>query len=168
MPQYWGKQIFRLGSFPKVGQKQKTQRERKKEKESEAVVKLKNIHTNISVGTHHETASTEVGLNRRQPLDWKLTLHLESCISTFFTKYGVLLHRTLFHHSFLTCSGRFVIMWKKFFFVMKWSWSLYFLALNLAGNGSVPHMIWNSNNQFSVSANENCRTNQPHREAGSG
>ena len=29
MPKYWGKQIFSLGSFPKVGQKQKT--EKKKE-----------------------------------------------------------------------------------------------------------------------------------------
>ena len=30
MPKYWGKQIFSLGSFPEVGQKQKT--EKKKEK----------------------------------------------------------------------------------------------------------------------------------------
>ena len=30
MPKYWGKQIFSLGSFPEVGQKQKT--ERKKER----------------------------------------------------------------------------------------------------------------------------------------
>ena len=29
MPKYWGKQIFSLGSFPEVGQKQKT--EKKKE-----------------------------------------------------------------------------------------------------------------------------------------
>ena len=33
MPKYWGKQIFSLGSFPEVGQKQKT--EGKKEKEIE-------------------------------------------------------------------------------------------------------------------------------------
>ena len=26
MPKYWGKQIFSLGSFPEVGQKQKTDR----------------------------------------------------------------------------------------------------------------------------------------------
>ena len=31
MPKYWGKQIFALGRFPAVGQKQKTEeRERKK------------------------------------------------------------------------------------------------------------------------------------------
>ena len=32
MPKYGGKQIFSLGSFPKVGQKQKTER-KKREKE---------------------------------------------------------------------------------------------------------------------------------------
>ena len=26
MPKYWGKQIFSLGSFPEVGQKQKTEK----------------------------------------------------------------------------------------------------------------------------------------------
>ena len=30
MPKYWGKQIFTQGSFPEVGQKQKTEKERKK------------------------------------------------------------------------------------------------------------------------------------------
>ena len=34
MPKYWGKQIFSLGSFPKVGQKQKTESKREKETES--------------------------------------------------------------------------------------------------------------------------------------
>ena len=29
MPKYWGKQIFPHGSFPEVGQKQKTEREKK-------------------------------------------------------------------------------------------------------------------------------------------
>ena len=34
MPKYWGKQIFSLGSFPEVGQKQKTEKkERKREEE---------------------------------------------------------------------------------------------------------------------------------------
>ena len=28
MPKYWGKQIFSLGSFPEVGQKQKTERKK--------------------------------------------------------------------------------------------------------------------------------------------
>ena len=30
MPKYWGKQIFAQGSFPEVGQKQKTERKRKR------------------------------------------------------------------------------------------------------------------------------------------
>ena len=29
MPKYWGKQIFAHGSFPEVGEKQKTEREKK-------------------------------------------------------------------------------------------------------------------------------------------
>ena len=34
MPKYWGKQIFSLGRFPEVGQKQKTEKkERKREEE---------------------------------------------------------------------------------------------------------------------------------------
>ena len=32
MPKYWGKQIFTHGSFPEVGQKQKTERKREKER----------------------------------------------------------------------------------------------------------------------------------------
>ena len=34
MPKYWGKQIFSLGSFPEVGQKQKMEKKKKK-KETE-------------------------------------------------------------------------------------------------------------------------------------
>ena len=30
MPKYWGKQIFSLGRFPKVGQKQKTEKKERK------------------------------------------------------------------------------------------------------------------------------------------
>ena len=33
MPKYWGKQIFSLGSFPEVGQKQKTEEEKEKERD---------------------------------------------------------------------------------------------------------------------------------------
>ena len=29
MPKYWGKQIFSLGSFPEVGQKQKTEKKKR-------------------------------------------------------------------------------------------------------------------------------------------
>ena len=30
MPKYWGKQIFSLGSFPEVGQKQKAEKKERK------------------------------------------------------------------------------------------------------------------------------------------
>ena len=33
MPKYWGKQIFSIGRFPDVGQKQKTEKEREKKRE---------------------------------------------------------------------------------------------------------------------------------------
>ena len=32
MPKYWGKQILSLGSFPEVGQKQKTEKKEKEER----------------------------------------------------------------------------------------------------------------------------------------
>ena len=32
MPKYWGKQIFSLGSFPEVGQKQKIEKKEEEEK----------------------------------------------------------------------------------------------------------------------------------------
>ena len=32
MPKYWGKQILSLGSFPEVGQNEKTEKERKRPK----------------------------------------------------------------------------------------------------------------------------------------
>ena len=32
MPKYWGKQIFIRGSFPEVGQKQKTEEKEKRER----------------------------------------------------------------------------------------------------------------------------------------
>ena len=35
MQKYWGKQIFSLGSFPEVGQKQKTEKKKEKEKKTE-------------------------------------------------------------------------------------------------------------------------------------
>ena len=31
MPKYWGKQIFKHGSFPEVGQMEKTEKERERE-----------------------------------------------------------------------------------------------------------------------------------------
>ena len=34
MPKYWGKNYFAHGSFPEMGQKQKTERKRKKKEES--------------------------------------------------------------------------------------------------------------------------------------
>ena len=38
MPKYWGKQIFSLGRFPEVGQKQKTEREKEREREERKLV----------------------------------------------------------------------------------------------------------------------------------
>ena len=35
LPKYWGKQIFALGIFPEVGQKQKTEKKQEREKERE-------------------------------------------------------------------------------------------------------------------------------------
>ena len=35
MPKYWGKQIFAHGSFPEVGEKQKTEREKKERERKE-------------------------------------------------------------------------------------------------------------------------------------
>ena len=32
MPKYWGKQIFIHGSFPEVGQKQKTEKKKRRKK----------------------------------------------------------------------------------------------------------------------------------------
>ena len=33
MPKYWGKQIFSLGRFPEVGQRQKSEKEKKREEQ---------------------------------------------------------------------------------------------------------------------------------------
>ena len=41
MPKNWGKQIFSLGSFPKVGQKQKTEKKRKRPKVGNNNVQLR-------------------------------------------------------------------------------------------------------------------------------
>ena len=40
MPKYWGKQIFSLGRFPKVGQKQKMEREREKKRDRKLVITM--------------------------------------------------------------------------------------------------------------------------------
>ena len=49
MPKYWGKQIFEHGSFPKVGQKQKTEREKKRGKKKK---KKPNDGNNNGQATH--------------------------------------------------------------------------------------------------------------------
>ena len=40
MPKYWGKQIFSLGRFPEVGQKQRTEKERKRQKDKKLVITM--------------------------------------------------------------------------------------------------------------------------------
>ena len=42
MPKYWGKQIFSLGSFPKVGQKQKTEKKEREKEERMLVITMAN------------------------------------------------------------------------------------------------------------------------------
>ena len=42
MPRYWGKQIFTLGSFPKVGQKQKTKRKERLDGNNNGQVRIAN------------------------------------------------------------------------------------------------------------------------------
>ena len=39
MPKYWGKQIFSLGRFPEVGQRQKTEK-REREKDRKLVIRI--------------------------------------------------------------------------------------------------------------------------------
>ena len=36
MPKYWGKQIFAHGSFPEVGQKQKTEKSKREKSNTQA------------------------------------------------------------------------------------------------------------------------------------
>ena len=40
MPKYWGKQIFSLGRFLEVGQKQKTEKERKRKRDQKLVITM--------------------------------------------------------------------------------------------------------------------------------
>ena len=51
MPKYWGKQIFSLGSFPEVGQKQKTEKKKKIE-ERKLVITMLRIANATSCGAH--------------------------------------------------------------------------------------------------------------------
>ena len=52
MPKYWGKQIFSLGRFPEVGQKQKTERKREKERENKERRRRANDGDNNGQATH--------------------------------------------------------------------------------------------------------------------
>ena len=56
MPKYWGKQIFTHGSFPEVGQKQKTE---KKEKEEEERPKVGNNKGQLRIATPPRLAHTK-------------------------------------------------------------------------------------------------------------
>ena len=51
MPKYWGKQIFTKGSFPEVGQKQKTEKKKKEEKkERKLVIRLASYALQLHLG----------------------------------------------------------------------------------------------------------------------
>ena len=56
MPKYWGKQIFSLGRFPEVVQKQKTEKREREKKEAQMCNKLRlsmNTNTNQCMGCIH-------------------------------------------------------------------------------------------------------------------
>ena len=46
MPKYWGKNYFAHGSFPEVGQKQKTEKKRRRKKEEREKERLNNGNNN--------------------------------------------------------------------------------------------------------------------------
>ena len=54
MAKYWGKQIFTHGSFPEVGQKQKTERERERKKDQKLVITA--THCKRHLGWHTQAA----------------------------------------------------------------------------------------------------------------
>ena len=51
MPKYWGKQIFTYGSFPEVGQKQKTEKIEKRKRERRVKVGNNNGQLRIANAT---------------------------------------------------------------------------------------------------------------------
>ena len=57
MPKYCGKQNFSLGSFPEVGQKQKTERERERKKERRP--KVGNNNGQLCIATPPRVAHAE-------------------------------------------------------------------------------------------------------------
>ena len=57
MPKYWGKQIFSLGSFPEVGQKQKAEKKKKKKERPKVCnnngqLRIANVSLRIGGGAH--------------------------------------------------------------------------------------------------------------------
>ena len=77
MPKYWGKQIFSLGSFPEVGQKQKTERKERKRREKE---RLKDSNNN-GQATHC-----------KRHLGWRTQSHLGQKTTKMITTYHTLWH----------------------------------------------------------------------------
>ena len=60
MPKYWGKQIFSLGRFPEVGQKQKTE----KKKERKLVITMASY-----------TLQRHLGWRTKKPPGPKISIH---------------------------------------------------------------------------------------------
>ena len=61
MAKYWAKQIFVHGSFPEVGEKQKTEREKKKEKRGE-----NERWTRVGSGGRDQTLAVKSRKNNRK------------------------------------------------------------------------------------------------------
>ena len=53
MPKYWGKQIFSLGRFPEVGQKQKTEKKERKTEKKERKKKRERLNDGNNIGQLH-------------------------------------------------------------------------------------------------------------------
>ena len=93
MPKYWGKQIFSLGSFPEVGQKQKTE---KKEKEERLKVGNKNVQLRIANATWGDARKApwakilEVQTNRRTNSSRCKNIFVKTIFCTFLFFFGLI------------------------------------------------------------------------------
>ena len=85
MPKYWGTQIFTQGSFPKVGQKQKTERKRKKEERA----KVGNNNGQLRIATTprvaHANPPGPIGFDGKT-IFYQICAYYAQCISPILIK----------------------------------------------------------------------------------
>ena len=85
MPKYWGKQIFAHGSFPDVGEKQKTERERKKKRRDWTMLitmaKLRMAHTSRLGRKHKSICSLSIGMSKNPERKMEIWFGKSICIS---------------------------------------------------------------------------------------